>query len=196
MSEKRWKNAEDAIYIIRRKQNICVDSKGKCLIKDEKLIKAVIPLVGGSPYRHSMIGMDNSCCNANIDTSKYKNYSDNPIKQVIAEPVSTFSLDMDTASYAHIRNYLSQDRMPHPDAVRVEEFINYFPAATNEQLKPLPGSPFIATYELTPSSWNVNKVLLRVNIKANQMNYDQLPPANLVFLTDTSSSIKGLDGLG
>lgn len=68
MPEKRWKNAEDAIYIIRRKQNICVDSKCKCLIKDEKLIKADIPLVGGSPYRHSMIGMDNSCCNANIDT--------------------------------------------------------------------------------------------------------------------------------
>lgn len=152
------------------------------------------PLVVGPPPSRTMIAMEHS--NANIDTSKYKNYSDNPIKQVIAEPVSTFSLDMDTASYAHIRNYLSQDRMPHPDAVRVEEFINYFPAATNEQLKPLPSSPFAATYELTPSPWNANKVLLRVNIKAAQTNYDQLPPANLVFLIDTSGSMYGPDRLG
>lgn len=152
------------------------------------------PLVAGPPPSRTMIAMEYS--NANIDTSKYKNYSDNPIKQVMAEPVSTFSLDMDTASYAHIRNFLSQDRMPHPDAVRVEEFINYFPAATNEQLKPLPGSPFAATYELTPSPWNANKVLLRVNIKAAQTNYDQLPPANLVFLIDTSGSMYGPDRLG
>ena len=156
--------------------------------------KGLILLADGAPPSRTMIAMEHS--NANIDTSKYKNYSDNPIKQVMAEPVSTFSLDMDTASYAHIRNYLSQDRMPHPDAVRVEEFINYFPAATNEQLKPLPGSPFAATYELTPSPWNANKVLLRVNIKAAQTNYDQLPPANLVFLIDTSGSMYGPDRLG
>ncbi|MBI0151402.1 von Willebrand factor type A domain-containing protein, partial [Bifidobacterium sp. M0353] len=61
------------------------------------------------------------------DTAQYKNYSDNPVKQVVTEPVSTFSLDMDTASYANSRRFIAHGRMPHPDAVRVEEFINYFP---------------------------------------------------------------------
>jgi Ca-activated chloride channel homolog len=129
------------------------------------------------------------------DSAQYKNYSDNPIKQVIAEPVSTFSLDMDTASYANSRRFISAGRMPHPDAVRVEEFINYFPEASNEKLIPLSDSPFAASYELTPSPWNADKVLLRVNIKANDVILDQLPPSNLVFLIDTSGSMYGPDRL-
>ncbi|KES10956.1 Uncharacterized protein SASC598O02_006830 [Snodgrassella alvi SCGC AB-598-O02] len=129
------------------------------------------------------------------DTAQYKKYSDNPIKQVVAEPVSTFSLDMDTASYANSRRFITQGRMPHPDAVRVEEFINYFPSASNEKLTSLTGSPFSASYELAPSPWNADKVLLRVNIKANDVNFNQLPPSNLVFLIDTSGSMSGKDRL-
>ena len=129
------------------------------------------------------------------DTAQYKNYSDNPIKQVVAEPVSTFSLDMDTASYANSRRFITQGRMPHPDAVRVEEFINYFPSASNEKLTSLTGSPFSASYELAPSPWNTDKVLLRVNIKADDVNFNELPPSNLVFLIDTSGSMEGEDRL-
>ena len=129
------------------------------------------------------------------DTAQYKKYSDNPIKQVVAEPVSTFSLDMDTASYANSRRFITQGRMPHPDAVRVEEFINYFPSASNEKLTSLTGSPFSASYELAPSPWNADKVLLRVNIKASDVNFNQLPPSNLVFLIDTSGSMSGKDRL-
>ncbi|MCX8745844.1 von Willebrand factor type A domain-containing protein [Snodgrassella sp. B3882] len=164
-------------------------------INDSKVALATAPL-GPELPQGPIISSPPPGYILDADGSKYKNYSNNSIKQVIAEPVSTFSLDMDTASYAITRSYLSQDRLPQPDAVRVEEFINYFPAATNEQLKPLPGSPFAATYELTPSPWNANKVLLRVNIKAAQTNYDQSPPANLVFLIDTSALMYGEDRLG
>ena len=129
------------------------------------------------------------------DTAQYKNYSDNPIKQVVTEPVSTFSLDMDTASYANSRRFIAHGRMPHPDAVRVEEFINYFPSTSNEKLTSITGSPFSAGYELAPSPWNTDKVLLRVNIKANDVNFNQLPPSNLVFLVDTSGSMYGEDRL-
>ncbi|MBI0130514.1 MULTISPECIES: VWA domain-containing protein [unclassified Snodgrassella] len=129
------------------------------------------------------------------DTAQYKNYSDNPVKQVVTEPVSTFSLDMDTASYANSRRFIAHGRMPHPDAVRVEEFINYFPSASNEKLTSITGSPFSAGYELAPSPWNTDKVLLRVNIKANDVNFNQLPPSNLVFLIDTSGSMDGEDRL-
>ncbi len=129
------------------------------------------------------------------DTAQYKNYTDNSIKQVANEPVSTFSLDMDTGSYANSRRFLSQGRMPHPDAVRVEEFINYFPSTPNEDLIPLVGSPFSVAYELTPSPWNADKVLLKVNIKANDVNFKKLPPSNLTFLVDTSGSMYGPDRL-
>lgn len=114
---------------------------------------------------------------------------------MVAEPVSTFSLDMDTASYANSRRFIFAGRMPYPDAVRVEEFINYFPEASNEKLIPLSDSSFAATYELAPSPWNADKVLLRVNIKANDVRMDQLPPSNLVFLIDTSGSMYGPDRL-
>lgn len=70
-----------------------------------------------------------------VDTAQYKNYRDNPIKFVAKDPVSTFGLDMDTGSYANVRRFISQGKIPPPDAVRVEEFINYFPPASNELLK-------------------------------------------------------------
>ncbi|PIT18123.1 hypothetical protein BGI32_01370 [Snodgrassella alvi] len=70
---------------------------------------------------------------------------------MIAESVSPFSLDKDTASYANNRRVISAGKMPHADAVRVEEFINYFPDVSNEKFIALSGFPFAATYELTPS---------------------------------------------
>ncbi|PIT15265.1 hypothetical protein BGI33_04525 [Snodgrassella alvi] len=69
---------------------------------------------------------------------------------MVAKPVSPFSLDKDTASYANNRRVISAGKMPHADAVRVEEFINYFPDVSNEKLIPLSGSPFAAIYESSP----------------------------------------------
>ncbi|WP_239326059.1 VWA domain-containing protein [Snodgrassella gandavensis] len=105
-----------------------------------------------------------------LNTAQYKNYSDKSIKQVVAKPVGAFSLDKDTASYTNSRRFISVGRIPHPDAVRVEEFINYFPDASNEKFIPLSGFSFVATYELTLSPWNADKVLLRINIKVRNIN--------------------------
>lgn len=129
------------------------------------------------------------------DTAQYKHYTDNPIKQVTQEPLSTFSLDMDTGSYANTRRFLSQGKMPPPDAVRVEEFINYFPSVSYEKMMPLANSPFTVNYEMAPSPWNADKVLLRVHLEANDVDMKELPPANLVFLVDTSGSMYGADRL-
>lgn len=121
------------------------------------------------------------------DTAQYKHYDDNAILQVARQPLTTFSLDMDTGSYANVRRFLNQGRLPPADAVRVEELINYFP--TGEHIgKRLGSSPFAVNYELAPSPWNPGKTLLRVNVQA-MGNSTVTPASNLVFLVDVSGSM-------
>ncbi|MBB5193395.1 Ca-activated chloride channel family protein [Silvimonas terrae] len=121
------------------------------------------------------------------DTAKYKHYDDNGIQQVAKHPLTTFSLDMDTGSYANVRRFLNQGSLPPADAVRTEELINYFPAEGISG-KRLNNSPFAANYELAPSPWDPNKVLLRVNVEAVGNN-EPVPASNLVFLVDVSGSM-------
>lgn len=121
------------------------------------------------------------------ETAQYKHYDDNGIQQVAQQAVTTFSLDMDTGSYANVRRFLNQGRLPPSDAVRVEELINYFPAQDGAS-KRLANSPFNVSYELAPSPWNPNKTLLRVNVQAIGENAP-VPASNLVFLVDVSGSM-------
>jgi len=130
-----------------------------------------------------------------MDTAQYQNYQDNPIKQVAQGPVTTFSLDVDTGSYANVRRFVSKGRMPPPDAVRVEEFINYFPPAAKENIRQLDNSPFAASYKMAPSPWNADKTLLRIDIQAMEIKKQELPAVNLVFLVDVSGSMEGDDRL-
>jgi Ca-activated chloride channel family protein len=124
------------------------------------------------------------------ETARYGEYDDNPVKLVSRDPLSTFSLDVNTTSYANVRRFLNSGRLPDPDAVRVEELINYFPAAASDK-KPerVQGSPFYAAYELAPCPWNDNNTLLWVSLTAREMDYAEAPPANLVFLVDISGSM-------
>ncbi|MDR2946859.1 MAG: VWA domain-containing protein [Candidatus Adiutrix sp.] len=137
------------------------------------------------------------------DTAQYGNYADNGVQQVSQEPLSTFGLDVDTASYANVRRFLNEGRAPHPDAVRAEEMLNYFPWNSDELVfKPLPeagstraDSPFEAAYELAPSPWNPNNVLLSLSLKAKEVETAEMPPANLVFLVDVSGSMNSSERL-
>ncbi len=122
------------------------------------------------------------------ETAQYKQYADNPVKQVAEQPLATFSLDVDTGSYANVRRILNDGRMPPPNAVRVEELINYFPPQGNAG-KVLEDSPFAVDYELASSPWDSNKTLLRVNVQAVDIPRTELPPSNLVFLVDVSGSM-------
>lgn len=124
---------------------------------------------------------------ASQETAQYKHYDDNAIQQVAAQPLTTFSLDMDTGSYANVRRFLNQGRLPPADAVRVEELINYFPTDDGAG-KRLDHSPFAVNYELAPSPWNPNKTLLRVNVEAVGES-TAAPASNLVFLVDVSGSM-------
>lgn len=117
----------------------------------------------------------------------------NPVKRVAEEPVSTFSVDVDTASYAIVRRALNAGRLPPRNGVRIEEMINYFPYAY-----PLPESqtqPFLPTVTVVPSPWNPGRQLVHVAIKGYALSAAERPRANLVFLIDTSGSMGPEDRL-
>ncbi|CAN7362336.1 VWA domain-containing protein [Rhizobium sp. LjRoot98] len=117
----------------------------------------------------------------------------NPVKSTATDPVSTFSADVDTASYSFVRKSLMAGQMPDRDSVRVEEMINYFPYDW-----PGPDSkdaPFKATVTVLPTPWNANTRLMHVGIKGYDIAPDVAPRANLVFLIDVSGSMDEPDKL-
>jgi Ca-activated chloride channel family protein len=129
----------------------------------------------------------------NVDTSRYAHRDTNPVHQTAADPVSTFSIDVDTGSYTNVRHMLNQGQLPPADAVRSEEFINYFSygyAAPKDRSR-----PFSVTTEFSPSPWNPNRQLLLVGIQGYTVPASEIPAANLVFLVDVSGSMNEPDKL-
>ncbi len=124
----------------------------------------------------------------------YTHYKDNQVKLVQNDPVSTFSIDVDTAAYSNMRRILNNGQVPPQDAIRVEELINYFSynypkPETNEQ-------PFSISTELAPSPWNEEAKLLHIGIQGYEVEKSQRPDSNLVFLVDVSGSMNSANKLG
>ena len=119
--------------------------------------------------------------------NRFAEFAPNPVKVVAEEPVSTFSIDVDTASYAHLRASLNRGDLPHRDAVRTEELVNYFPY---DYAPPeTPETPFATHVSLMPAPWNDATRLLHIGIKGYELARSTAPRANLVFLIDTSGSM-------
>ncbi len=123
---------------------------------------------------------------------QYQKLADNPIHAVAQDPVSTFSIDVDTGSYANVRRFLNRGQLPPGDAVRLEELVNYFPYSYPQASG---NTPFGVSTELAVTPWNANSRLLKVAIKASELQSQAMPPANLVFLVDVSGSMDRADGL-
>ena len=122
-----------------------------------------------------------------VDTEKYPDATRNPVKQVAEEPVSTFSIDVDTASYANVRRFLNDDHLPPRDAVRVEELINYFDYGYQA-----PGAgdvPFSTHVSVTPSPWSEGREIVHIGLQGYDLREEERPPLNLVFLMDVSGSM-------
>lgn len=128
------------------------------------------------------------------DTAKYQEYKENPWKRVSDEPVSTFSADVDTGSYANVRRFLQQGRLPAHDAVRAEEMLNYF-SYDYPAPKEIAAHPFSIHTQTVTSPWNPERLLMRVAIKGKDLAKQTLPPANLVFLVDVSGSMSSQERL-
>ncbi len=116
----------------------------------------------------------------------YPRYVENPFTLVASEPLSTFSTDVDTASYANVRRFLNQNQLPPPDAVRIEELLNYFSYA---YAPPTGDAPFAAHLEVAGCPWAPEHRLLRVGLKGRVLKEDRRPPSNFVFLIDVSGSM-------
>ncbi|MEJ1969190.1 MAG: VWA domain-containing protein [Rhizomicrobium sp.] len=121
------------------------------------------------------------------NTSRFPDAKPNAVVVAAEQPVSTFSIDVDTASYGVVRNALNGGALPPADAVRIEEMVNYFDYAY-----PLPESratPFRASVRVYPTPWNKDTQILHIGIKGFDIPKKERPPANLVFLIDTSGSM-------
>jgi len=119
-------------------------------------------------------------------TAAYPRYVENPFTLVASEPLSTFSTDVDTASYANVRRFLNQNQLPPADAVRIEELLNYFSYA---YAPPTGDQPFAAHLEVAGCPWAPEHRLLRVGLKGRELKADKRPPSNFVFLIDVSGSM-------
>jgi Ca-activated chloride channel family protein len=122
-----------------------------------------------------------------VDRENYENVEINPIHQVAADPVSTFSIDVDTASYSNVRRMLNAGRLPPRDAVRIEELINYFDY--DYRLPANRTTPFSTTVATTPSPWSEGHQLLHIGLQGYNIIPAERPPLNLVMLLDVSGSM-------
>ena len=126
------------------------------------------------------------------DTEAFANADDSPLKITADDPVSTFSIDVDTASYAVVRNSLTNGRLPPKDAVRVEEMINYFPY---DYSAPEAGEAFRPTVSVSQTPWNADTQIVQIGIQGAMPVIADRPSLNLVFLIDTSGSMNQQDKL-
>jgi Ca-activated chloride channel family protein len=124
---------------------------------------------------------------AELDQEAYAASADTGFARALDSPLSTFSIDVDTASYANVRRFLAQGQLPPPGAVRIEELINYFPYA---YVDPIGDAPFSVTTEVSEAPWNSKHRLLHVGVQGRRMAAKELPPRNLIFLIDVSGSME------
>ena len=125
---------------------------------------------------------------------RFTSVDQNPFRAVAEEPVSTFSIDVGTASYSWVRASLNRNVLPQPDAIRTEEMVNYFPydyAAPRSAAR-----PFNTSIDVFPSPWTDGRKLVRIGIRGYDVASETRPRANLVFLIDTSGSMQGPERLG
>jgi Ca-activated chloride channel family protein len=117
---------------------------------------------------------------------RYAEITENPFLEVARAPLSTFSIDVDTASYANVRRMLNSGQLPPKDAVRIEEFINYF---EYDYPQPSGNVPFSVNTEVASAPWNTNHKIVLIGLQGKKVSLDNVPPSNLVFLLDVSGSM-------
>ncbi len=174
------------------RQRLSQRLEGKGAVKLPEATSGIRGLMGGSvvnpllrdsvPNQYETSGRD-----------QFENADQNPINLVAENPVSTFSVDVDTAAYSFMRRMLNRGVLPQKNAVRIEELINYFPYAY-----PKPATrerPFQSTVTVTPSPWKKGNKLIHIGIKGYDLHPVEKPRSNLVFLLDVSGSMNATDKL-
>ncbi len=187
-----FKTAEEKIFnrtvINVKMQEVLTSLNEKAVpelaIKGERVAKSndvEAPVASGVNSRQFFQASKNS-----INTEGYATVQENGYKNVISNPLSTFSIDVDNASYSNIRRYINMGEIPPPDAVRIEEMINYF---KYDYPEPSGDSPFSLSSELAVCPWNTKHWLLHIGLRGKSIDKASLPSSNLVFLIDVSGSM-------
>ncbi len=142
--------------------------------------------------RPQQIGTMKDRAGPESNTEDYKKITENDFKSATKDPLSTLSIDVDTASYSNARRFINESKLPPKDAVQIEEFVNYFkydyPDATGKH-------PFSVTTEVSAAPWNPKHRLVHIGMQAKKIDRTRLPPTNLVFLLDVSGSMNNYDKL-
>jgi secreted protein with Ig-like and vWFA domain len=126
------------------------------------------------------------------NTESYDFINENDFRTVMENPLSTFSIDVDVASYSNVRRFIENGSLPPPDAVRIEELINYF---TYNYREPRGSDPFSLSVEMAQCPWNGDHRLALVGVQGKQVETSRVPPSNLVFLIDVSGSMQDYNKL-
>jgi len=126
------------------------------------------------------------------ETESYAGITENGFKNPLKEALSTFSIDVDAASYSNVRRFINNGTLPPKDAVRIEEMINYF---DYNYVQPTGNDPVNIQTELAPAPWNPQHRLVQIGLKAKTIATDNLPASNLVFLIDVSGSMSSANKL-
>ncbi|NQY11357.1 MAG: von Willebrand factor type A domain-containing protein [Flavobacteriales bacterium] len=174
-----------------------IDKKGgsSCVVSGESLRRMPGRGVASNPGRIKSIRGARSSTpvttisqpyHATLNTEEYIGFSDNTFASPFKEPLSTFSIDVDATSYSNIRRMINYGTYPRPDAVRIEEMVNYF---NYDYPNPEGEYPFSITTEVASAPWNPEHKLVHIGLQGKQLNYDEINPSNLVFLIDVSGSM-------
>jgi Ca-activated chloride channel family protein len=126
------------------------------------------------------------------NAEQYARISENDFRDVDSQPLSTFSIDVDAASYANVRRFITEGDLPPADAVRIEELINYF---DYDYPQPSDGAPFSIIAEVSTCPWNQSHRLVHIGLQGKELSMEDLPPSNIVFLLDVSGSMDSPDKL-
>jgi Ca-activated chloride channel family protein len=176
------------------REQVAADATATAKRRDRQSLMQPTPV---TTFSMSAAVAGNVCCvpvyQQPANTERYQHLDDNPVHLVAEQPVSTFSIDVDTGAYANVRRFLNAGQLPPQDSVRVEEMINYF----DYQYAP-PASrdvPFRVATEVAPAPWNPQALLMKIGIKGFEVATAERPPANLVFLIDVSGSMQSPDKL-
>lgn len=161
----------------------------KHIFEQQKLNIGYLGATGGTTYTWTATG---DGYEPPMNTENYKHIDDNGYKLVNKDPLSTFSADVDRASYSNVRRFINGGSLPPADAVRIEEMINYF---KYDYEQPKGADPFSITMEQSFCPWNPKHRLVHIGLQGKRIETDNLPASNLVFLIDVSGSMQSPDKL-
>lgn len=166
------------------------------IIMETGAIQKEIVVTGSAP----VVDVRKSCCSVSFsgrfpqsrsrprkhNTEEYRYIPENNVKNTRQTPLSTFSIDVDTASYSNVRRFIMSGQLPVKDAVRIEEMINYF---NYDYPQPEGDKPFSITTEMSVCPWHKSHRLIHIGLQGKKIEHENRPPSNLVFLIDVSGSM-------